>query len=237
MPSSATSSPLADATTGRSINVATCPNRGETNASRGPDVLTSALLQRRTQPGDCRQEQLLLVRRVEHREGRARGADDAESAHQRHRAMMPGPDGDALGVEQRGDVVRVEPFDSERDHGPAVDGHRRAVDRDPWSSSEALERLASERLLVLADSFHADLLQIFDRRGKPYRLGDRWRARLEAPGKVIPLGAIDPDLLDHLAAAAPGLQSIEHRSPAVHDADPGGPEHLVGREHVKVTSQ
>src|SRR6266850_144348 len=98
MPSSATSSPLADATTGRSINVATCPNRGETNASRGPDVLTSALLQRRTQPGD---------------------------------------------------VVRVEPFDSERDHGPAVDGHRRAVDRDPCSSSEALERLAGERLLVL----------------------------------------------------------------------------------------
>src|SRR5882724_8469212 len=134
-------------------------------------------------------------------------------------------------------VARVVPVDSERDHGPAVDGHRRAVDRDPCSSSEALERLAGERLLVLADSFHADLLQIFDRRGKPYRLGDRWRARLEAPGKVVPLGAIDPDLLDHLAAAAPGLQTIEHRSPAVHDADPGGPEHLVGREHVKVTSQ
>src|SRR5205809_997693 len=87
------------------------------------------------------------------RSGRARGADDAEPAHQRHRAMMPGPDGDAFGVEQRGDVVRVEPFDSERDHGPAVDGHRRAVGRDSWSSSEALERLAGERPLVLADSF------------------------------------------------------------------------------------
>src|SRR5437899_11600526 len=102
MPSSATSSPLADATAGRSINVATCPNRGETNASRGPDVLTSALLQRRTQPGDRRQEQRHLVRRVEHRERRARGADDAEPAHQRHRALMAGPDADAPAVAQRG---------------------------------------------------------------------------------------------------------------------------------------
>src|SRR4030095_2413146 len=180
MPSSATSRPLADATAGSSINVATCPNRGETNASRGPDVLTSALLERRTQPGDRRQEQRHLVRRIEHREGRARGADDAEPAHQRHRTMMPGPDGDALGVEQRGDG-----------------GRGGAVDCDPWNSSEALERLAGERALVLADSFHAELLQIFDRRGKPYRLGDRGRARLEPPGQGVPLGAIDPDLLDH----------------------------------------
>src|SRR5262249_37706248 len=140
--------------------------------------------------------------------------------------MMSGPDGDALGVEQRGDVMRVQALDGECHHGPAVDGHRRTVHSYPGDSSESLERLAGERPLVLADSFHAELLQVFDRRGQPYRLGDRRCARLEPPGEVVPLGAIDPDLLDHLAAAAAGLQTIKYRPPAVHDADPRGPQHL-----------
>src|SRR5262249_28447072 len=222
MPSSATSRPFADAADGSSMNVATWPNRGETNASRGPDVLTATLLERRAQPGDGCQEPRHFVRSVEDREGGPRGADDAEPAHERHGAMMAGADGDALGVEQRGDVVRVQALDGERHHGPAVDGHGRAVHRDPGDSSKALERLARERPLVLADSLHAELLQVFDRRSQPDRLGDRRCARLEPPGKVVPLGAIDPDLLDHLATATPGLQTIEHRPPAVHDADPAG---------------
>src|SRR5262245_43570184 len=99
---------------------------------------------------------------------------------------MPGPDGDAFSVEQRGDVVWVQALDGERHHGPAVDGHGWAVHRYPGDSSEALERLAGERPLVLTDSIHAELLQIFDRRGQPDRLGDRRRARLEPPGKVVP---------------------------------------------------
>ena len=53
-------------------------------------------------------------------------------------------------------------------------------------------------------------------------------ARLEAPGQVVPLGVIDPDFLDHLAPAAAGLETVEHRPPAVQDADAGRAEHLVG---------
>src|SRR5439155_14015 len=44
IPSRATSRPFAEPAAGSSMNVATCPNRGETNASRGPDVLTANLL-------------------------------------------------------------------------------------------------------------------------------------------------------------------------------------------------
>src|SRR5437660_3441055 len=61
MPSSATSRPLAEAADGSSMNVATWPNRGETNASRGPDVLTANLLERRAEPGNGRQQQRDLV--------------------------------------------------------------------------------------------------------------------------------------------------------------------------------
>jgi hypothetical protein len=43
------------------MNVATWPNRGETNGLRGTDVLTANLLERRAEPGDRRQEQRDLV--------------------------------------------------------------------------------------------------------------------------------------------------------------------------------
>src|SRR6267142_6632067 len=163
MPSRATSRPWAEAADGSSMNVATCPNRGETNASRGPDVLTAVLLlERRAQPGDRRQEQRNLVGRVEHREGRARGADDIESTHERHRAMMSRPDGNPFRVEKRRYVVRMKALDGERDDGAALDGRGRAVHRHPRDSRQPLERLAGQGALVLGDPIHAELVQILD---------------------------------------------------------------------------
>src|SRR5262245_28169494 len=122
MPSRATSRPLADGADGSSMNVATWPNRGETNASRGPEVLTANLLlglKRRAEPGDRRQQERDLVGRIEHREGRARCADHSESTHERHRAVMPRPDGDPLPVEQGRHIVRVQTLDGEPDDRPA----------------------------------------------------------------------------------------------------------------------
>ena len=70
--------------------------------------------------------------------------------------MMPGPDGDTVGVQEGSDIVRMKALDCERDNGSAVDGHGRPVDRHPGDSCESLERLARERPLVLRDSFHAE---------------------------------------------------------------------------------
>src|SRR3989449_7813958 len=73
IPTSATSSPAAVAAAGRSMNVATWPNRGGTKASRGSRRLTPIhlRLQRRPQFGDRGQEGPDLVRRGEDREARA----------------------------------------------------------------------------------------------------------------------------------------------------------------------
>src|SRR5919197_2448134 len=107
IPTSATSSRSAVATAGRSMNVATWPNRGDTKASRGSGWLTPVdlRLERRPQLGDGGQEVPDLVGRVEDREARTRGPDDAEPPHQRHRTVMAGPHRDPVGIQQRGHVV------------------------------------------------------------------------------------------------------------------------------------
>src|SRR5439155_1553349 len=133
MPSKAMSRSRAEGTAGSSMNVAIWPNRGETNASRGPDVL---------------------------------------------------------------------------------------------KRKSSLERGAQP-----------ELLEVSDRGGQSNRLGDGRGPRLEPPGQVVPLGAVDPHFLDHLAAAATWLEAVENGPPAVHDADAGRAQHLVRREHVEVTSQ
>src|SRR4029453_14071321 len=237
MPSSATSTPLAEAREGSSMNVPICPNRGETNGLRGTDVLTANLLERRAEPGDRRQQPGNLVGRVEHREGRARGPDDAESTHERHRAVMAGPDGDAFRVEQGRHVVRVQAVDGERDDGAPADTGWRAGDRHARNLRQPFMGLASQGALVLTDAIHPELLQIFDRRREPHGLGNRRGAGLEPPGQIVPLSVVDPDLLDHFTAAAAGLETIEHRPPAVHNSDAGRAEHLVSREHVEIATE
>src|SRR6059036_3977149 len=88
---------------------------------------------------------------------------------------------------------------------------------------------------VLRDRVHPELLQVLDRGAEPHRFGD-WRSPgLEAPGQVVPLGPVDPDLFDHLAPAASRLQSLQDLAAPVEDTEAGGPEHLVGREGVKIT--
>jgi hypothetical protein len=66
----------------------------------------------------------------------------------------------------------------------------------------------------------------------------RWaRAGLEAPRQVVPLRAVDPDLLDHLAAAPGRLELVQHLAAPVEHADARGPEHLVAGEGVEVGAE
>src|SRR4029079_2607732 len=70
---------------------------------------------------------VLVVVDVERGPGRRR---DAEHPHQRLRAVVPGPDADAVLVEHLRDVVRVDALEGEGDRAaPALDAAR-PVDRE-----------------------------------------------------------------------------------------------------------
>jgi MFS family permease len=66
--------------------------------------------------------------RVVHGERRARRRRYAELAHQRLRAMMPGPDADADAPQDLADVVRVRAVERERDERATVRRRQRAVE-------------------------------------------------------------------------------------------------------------
>src|SRR5438034_7217390 len=123
---------------------------------------------------------------------------------------MAGAHRDPLRVEQRGHVVGMELRYREGDHRSPVRGRRRSVHLHPWNGRKSLERLSGERPPVLRDALHPELLEVLDRGGEPDRFGDRRGSGLEAPRQVVPLSPVDPDLLDHLASAASGLQGLEN---------------------------
>src|SRR5919201_965173 len=204
-PSSATSRP-STSPAGSSMKVAIWPNRGDWNGLRGTcngfldDVGSLIGSGRPAERGHRVRQQGDLLGRVVHREARTARADDAAPAHQRLRAVMTGAHGDALRVEGGGDVVGMPAVDRERDDGGTLAS--RAVDPHSRDRAQHLHRLQGKRLLVLAHTLHAELLEILDRRGEPDGLGDRRRAGLESPGQIVPRRAVDPDFLDHLAATA-----------------------------------
>ena len=81
---------------------------------------------------------------------------NAEAAHQRLGAVMPGADADPFAVEQLGDVVGVHPGDGERDHAAAFAGRGWAEDlysfefaEQPRSPTYASNDLAASAMLAL----------------------------------------------------------------------------------------
>ena len=61
-------------------------------------------------------ERVELLAGVEAGERGAGGGRDAEALHHRLRAVVPGAHGDALAVEDRADVVRVDALEHEGEH-------------------------------------------------------------------------------------------------------------------------
>src|SRR6185436_17907147 len=90
------------------------PNRGERKESRGP--IASIALEIALHVGDGGGEALDVGLGGVDGEARPQRAPDAETLHERLRAMVPGADGDAALVEERCPVVRVDPLDVERHH-------------------------------------------------------------------------------------------------------------------------
>src|SRR5215470_1261004 len=172
-------------------------------------------------------------------DGKARPerAHDAKPLHERLRAVMPGAHRDASLVQDRRTIVGVNAVHREG-HDSAFDlGIPRPVDRDAGDADEPVQTACREVALVRRHPLHAELGEVLHGRPETHGARDGWRARLEAPRQVVPLGVIDPDLLDHLAAAPCGLERLQRLAASVEHADPRRAQHLVTREHVEVGPQ
>src|SRR5260370_520641 len=117
--------------------------------------------------------------------------------------MMAGAHGDALGVEERRHVVRVQSVDAERDDGAALARRSWPIQGDAGKRGKLGQGLARQLAAMLGDPLHAELLEILDRRGEADGLRDWRRAGLEPPWDIVPDGPLAPALLDHLPAAPP----------------------------------
>ena len=89
----------------------------------------------------------LLGRRVDAEAGAGRRGD-AEAVHQRLRAVVAGADGDAVAVEDLGDVVGVDALELERDRADALGAAGRAEDAQAGDLGQALERVVGDLALV-----------------------------------------------------------------------------------------
>ena len=146
-------------------------------------------------------------------------AAEVEALVERHRAVVAGTDRDAVAVQDLGDVVRVDAREVERDDAAAEPGGR-AVDLDAGHlAREHLERVGDELALVVAQPVHAQ------RRGgsRPPTPSPIWAEMSGVPasnfhGIVVPLGAAEVDLADHVAAAHERGHRLEQLATAPQDA-------------------
>src|SRR6266550_4356104 len=93
-------------------------------------------------------ERVALFDRVVQVEARAGRRRDAEPRHKRLVAVVPGPDAHGLAVEDRRDVVRMDPLDVEGHHPDPVLERLGPVDRDARYLLQARQQVADERELV-----------------------------------------------------------------------------------------
>src|SRR5690606_17941656 len=86
------------------------------------------------------------------------------------------------------------------------------------------------------DVGHADAFQVIHRRAQADEAGDVGRAGLELVRRVVEDGAVEADLLDHLAAAEEGWYRLQVLAPGPQRAGAGGRAHLVAGEGVEVAA-
>src|SRR6266487_2138151 len=126
---------------------------------------------------------------------------DAKLGHQRLAAVVAGTNRDAVHVEDLCHVVRVDPFDVERDDSRTPVGGRAVADEARYVG-QTVERVDEQLTLVLLDRTDAHVAHVVDRSSEPYGLRDRLRAGLELVGKLAPGRLLERDRADHVAAQA-----------------------------------
>ena len=104
----------------------------------------------------------------------------------RHGAVVAAANGDAVLVQNRGHVVRMQLVEIERNHAAAVVFGLGAVNVEVAHLPQLLQGIAGQGVLVRLHGLHADALQILDRRGQADALRDGRCAGLEFPRQIVP---------------------------------------------------
>ncbi len=118
--------------------------------------------------------------------------------------MVAGADGDAVAVEDLGDVVGVDALDLEGDRADPLRAARGAEDRQAGDLGDPGQGVVGDLLLVGEHGVHAEAVEPAQGRGHADRLGDRRRPRLEAGRRVGVGGPGAGHLADHRAPAKEG---------------------------------
>ncbi len=155
---------------------------------------------------------------------------------QRHGAVMPGPHGDALLVQQLGDVVGVNVLQGEGRQPVAV-FQGGAVERQARHFGQAIQRVGGDGPLVILDAIHAQPAQIIDGCTQPDRFRDGRGARFKLVREIVPVAFFERDALDHVSAAHVRRHGFQQRALAVQDTDPGRSGHLVPGERHEIDVQ
>ncbi len=100
--------------------------------------------------------------------------------------MVAGADGDAVAVEDLGDVVAVDPVEVEREDSAAVIAGGRAEEREAVDLAEPVDRVGRQLDLGGVDRVEPERVDPANRSAEADRLGDRRGAALEAGRRVRP---------------------------------------------------
>lgn len=145
---------------------------------------------------------------------------------------MTGAYGNSLGVQDRADVVRVQPVDRERQDRCLVGCS--SLDIRAWNLTQLSGGVLQQCSFVDADRVDSHTGQVPDSLAQTHGTDDVGRASLEALGNLRKSRPLEGHRADHLAPELVGSQTIEPVHLPVQGADAGRTVHLVAREDVEV---
>ena len=167
----------------------------------------------------------------------ARGAREAELAHEGLVAVVAAAEGEAVFVSKGHHIVGVDIGEGEAHEATARLAEARADDADAGDDGEFLHRDGTEVVVVRGDDVATDRVDIVAGGAEGDGVGDVGRAGFVALGGRLPVRAFVGDRDDHAAAGFIGGELIEERAATVKDADAGGAAHFVAREDEEVTAE
>ena len=147
-------------------------------------------------------------------------------------AMMPGADGDAVGIKGGAYLFRLIAVENEREDAGLVG--RRADEAQTGNVFEQPGCILQKIVFVLTDEVHADAGDVVDSGAETDGVGDIAGAGLEFHRGLLVGRMFESDVLDHIAPTLPGVGGIEEIFLAIEHADARGPKDLVAGEDIPI---
>ena len=155
---------------------------------------------------------------------------------QRLGAVVTGPDGDPIPVEDLGHIMGMDAFERKGRH-PTLGlctGAKQLHTRDFF---QALKRIFRDLMLMRGNGIHTQGGKIIHGRPKSYCLGDRRCACFKLMRQSIRPEGAQLDFLDHVPAAHEGRHGLQKLHFPIQRADTGRSAHLVSREGQEIGIQ